>query len=62
MSDVDEEDGVKYHATRSFRRGIRSVERSKRKYARGICIGLDMSRNLRILCIGRWIRTDTGAM
>lgn len=58
---VDEEDGVKYYATRSLKRSFRSVERSNRKYAKSILIGSDMSRNLRILCIDRWIRTDTGA-
>lgn len=58
---VDEEDGVKYYATRSLKRSIRSVERSERKNAQRYLIGSDMSRNLRILCIGRWTRTGTGA-
>ena len=31
---VDEEDGVKYYATRSLKRSFRSVERSDRKYAK----------------------------
>ena len=31
---VDEEDGVKYYATRSLKRSFRSVERSNRKYAK----------------------------
>ena len=31
---VDEEDGMKYYATRSLKRSFRSVERSNRKYAK----------------------------
>lgn len=34
MELVDEEDGVKYYATRSLKRCFRSVERSDRKYAK----------------------------
>lgn len=34
LEPVDEEDGRRYYATRSLKRGVRSVERSRRRYAK----------------------------